>query len=49
MIVARVIITALVLINGWMGGEWHIGYSVAQRSVLSDGENALVFSPISYR
>lgn len=31
MIVARVLIVAFIMSNGWMGGEWHIGFTVAQR------------------
>lgn len=31
MIVARVLIVAFIMANGWMGGEWHIGFTIAQR------------------
>ncbi|KAI8677729.1 hypothetical protein NCS55_00490400 [Fusarium keratoplasticum] len=33
MILARVLMVLLVIGNGWMGAEWHIGFSVAQRIV----------------
>lgn len=33
MIIARVLIVAFVVANGWMGGEWHIGFTIAQRYV----------------
>ncbi|KIX05404.1 uncharacterized protein Z518_06276 [Rhinocladiella mackenziei CBS 650.93] len=33
MIIARVVIAFLVIGNGWMGGEWHIGFTVAQRLI----------------
>jgi cytosine/uracil/thiamine/allantoin permease len=31
MILSRFLILALILANGWMGADWHIGFSVAQR------------------
>jgi NCS1 family nucleobase:cation symporter-1 len=31
MILSRILIILLVVGNGWMGGEWHIGFSVSQR------------------
>ncbi|KAH6693409.1 permease for cytosine/purines, uracil, thiamine, allantoin-domain-containing protein [Plectosphaerella plurivora] len=34
MIVSRILIILLVVGNGWMGGEWHIGFSVSQRMIL---------------
>ncbi|KAH7123283.1 NCS1 nucleoside transporter [Dactylonectria estremocensis] len=34
MIAARVLIAALVIANGWCGGEWHIGFTMSQRVVL---------------
>jgi hypothetical protein len=33
MIIARVLIFFLVTANGWMGSEWHIGFTVSQRFV----------------
>ncbi|KAK5062958.1 hypothetical protein LTR84_005034 [Exophiala bonariae] len=33
MIVARVLIVAFIMANGWMGGEWHIGFTIAQRLI----------------
>lgn len=30
-VLSRVVMIALSLGNGWIGGEWHIGYCVAQR------------------
>ncbi|KAM5343836.1 hypothetical protein ACJ41O_012373 [Fusarium nematophilum] len=33
MIVARALMVVLVIGNGWMGAEWHIGFAVAQRIV----------------
>ena len=33
MIIARVLISSFVIANGWLGAEWHIGFTVAQRSV----------------
>ncbi|TDZ37356.1 Thiamine transporter [Colletotrichum spinosum] len=34
MILARVLICLLVIGNGWMGAEWHIGFTVSQRIIL---------------
>jgi NCS1 family nucleobase:cation symporter-1 len=33
MIIARVIMAVLVIGNGWMGAEWHVGFTVSQRFV----------------
>lgn len=33
MIIARVLISSFVIANGWLGAEWHIGFTVAQRYV----------------
>ncbi|UQC90027.1 NCS1 nucleoside transporter [Colletotrichum lupini] len=34
MILARALICLLVIGNGWMGSEWHIGFTVSQRIIL---------------
>ncbi|OLN87567.1 Thiamine transporter [Colletotrichum chlorophyti] len=34
MILARALICLLVIGNGWMGAEWHIGFTVSQRIIL---------------
>ncbi|CAG9983453.1 unnamed protein product, partial [Clonostachys byssicola] len=34
MFVSKVLMTLLVIGNGWMGAEWHIGFTVSQRMVL---------------
>ncbi|RVX68775.1 hypothetical protein B0A52_07661 [Exophiala mesophila] len=33
MIIARVLISSFVIANGWLGAEWHIGFTVAQRII----------------
>ncbi|KAL3424363.1 NCS1 nucleoside transporter [Phlyctema vagabunda] len=34
MIIARVLMSLLIIGNGWLGAEWHIGFTVSQRIVL---------------
>ncbi|CRK45868.1 hypothetical protein BN1723_006776, partial [Verticillium longisporum] len=34
MIIARILMVALIIGNGWIGGEWHIGFAVHQRMIL---------------
>lgn len=34
MVIARILMVALIIGNGWIGGEWHIGFAVHQRMIL---------------
>ncbi|PNH46478.1 hypothetical protein VD0004_g1696 [Verticillium dahliae] len=34
MVIARILMVALIVGNGWIGGEWHIGFAVHQRMIL---------------
>jgi NCS1 family nucleobase:cation symporter-1 len=33
-IVAKFLLALLALSQGWLGGEWHVGYTVSQRYLI---------------
>jgi hypothetical protein len=43
MFVSKVLMTLLVIGNGWMGAEWHIGFTVSQRFVAASRLEELLF------